>query len=440
MHIAVEGMDGVGKTSTAKLLAEMLGFQYHSKALHKMKYFNAPDAYDNFITLNECLDEKPAVPFEYGIRASFLYDRMSNVDTVTERYFCSNYAVSPTQSALQAIEKSIEIFGVPNLTVILYCDPKINYRRMYNRNPNDKDFYKLKAHENFYSDIKKCVEIFNLPCFFLDTSALTLEEVCYKLVVLIKNLSTSSAPVKKFSNVISDNGLILNSSRTTVIGLQENFQGKKIVIPDGVKTIGFSSFASTAVEEIILNSDCEKIGCSAFFNCKNLRSVKLGTTTNYIGKNAFAGCDMFKMFGNSRNFMIRDNMLFQNRKIIKCNAETPVFDDEFSIEHVAWSFENNPFIKSISAQCLKKIGSYAYKNSALQEITLSACTEIGDRAFWNCRDLKRIKFLSKQPPKIGQEIFFGLKNNVEILVPAENINSYETTFQNYKNNIQVKRC
>ena len=34
MHIAIEGMDGVGKTSVAELIAEKLGYQFIEKPLH----------------------------------------------------------------------------------------------------------------------------------------------------------------------------------------------------------------------------------------------------------------------------------------------------------------------------------------------------------------------------------------------------------------------
>ena len=365
---------------------------------------------------------------------------MNNTDTVTERYFCTNYAVSPTQATVRAIEKCIEIFGMPDLTVILHCAPEINYQRMYNRDPNDKDFYKLKTRENFYDSIKKCVEIFNLPVFFLDTSALTLEEVSHKLASLIRKIPATPKVAKKFPAGISDSGFILNPNREVILGVQENFQAKKIFIPRGVKTIGFGAFAATPVEEVILNDECEKIGCAAFSNCKNLRAVKLGKATAHICKNAFAGCATFKISGGNRNFAARDNVLFQGERLIRCNAADSFFEDEFSVEHAAWSFENNPFVKNISARRLKKIGSYAYKNSALQEISLSACAEIHDRAFWNCHDLRRLKFFSTQPPRVAQEIFFGVNNDIEILVPKESFDAYKSAFQNFKGMAKVMGC
>ena len=440
MHIAIEGLDGTGKTSTAKLLAELLGFQYHSKALHRMKNFDAPDRYDNFITLNECVDSAPSARFEYGMRAAFLNDRLSRVDTVTERYFCSNYAANPSPDTIQSIRKVIELLGAPDLTVILYCRPEVNYQRMYERNPDDKDFHKLQERENFYANIRKCAEIFNLPKMFLDTSDLTLNEVCAQLVDIVRKLPPREKNCIRRTADISDGQFLFSADHATVLGLQENIQESKLILPQGVKRIGFGAFAASAVEEFIMNDDCEEIGCCAFSGCRQLRRFNLGAKTAYLGKNAFAGSGLFKITGGSPTFVVRDNALFHGRKLVKFSRETSHFEDDYSAEHAAWSFENNPFVKSIVAERLEKIGSYAYKDSALQEISLSACREIHERAFWNCRGLKRLKFLSPEPPKIKQEIFFGVSSPVEILVPEGSGGRYKTAFRACENAVRVIEC
>jgi thymidylate kinase len=46
MHIAIEGLDGVGKTSTAKLLADEIGFKFIEKPMH---YLTDVDGINNYI-------------------------------------------------------------------------------------------------------------------------------------------------------------------------------------------------------------------------------------------------------------------------------------------------------------------------------------------------------------------------------------------------------
>ena len=45
-HIAIEGMDGVGKTTTCKLLAERLGYKFIEKNLRFL--FDDNDSFDNY--------------------------------------------------------------------------------------------------------------------------------------------------------------------------------------------------------------------------------------------------------------------------------------------------------------------------------------------------------------------------------------------------------
>lgn len=439
MQIAVEGIDGTGKTTTAKMLAKELGFQYHSKAIHRMQNYKRANEYDNFISLNECMDEETERAWEYGVRASFLYERMKNTDTVTERYFCSNYAVKPSSATLEEIKKCIEIFGVPDMTIILYCRPEINYKRLYNRNPNDKDIPKLKRHKDFYDNIKRCTEILKLANFFLDTSEMSLEEVVNKLTAYIKKI-----PVKRESHRYTAQGIerdefIMNEKGASILGLSESCRKKKIVLPRGIKKIGFSAFASSDIEEVFMNDECEEISCGAFCNCKNLRYIKLSPKIKYVGKNLFAGCGLIEIEGGNENIGTRENTIFQGEKIIKSNIKKSMIEDEFSVEHGAWSYENNKYVRKITAPKLKIIGAYAYKDSGLEEISLAECEEIHERAFWNCKNLKVIKFSSSKPPRIYPEILLGVREAVEILVPTGSVGSYEAAFQSCKN-VEIKEC
>lgn len=116
-----------------------------------------------------------------------------------------------------------------------------------------------------------------------------------------------------------------------------------------------------------------------------------------------------------------------------------MIEDEFSVEHGAWSYENNKYVRKITAPKLKIIGAYAYKDSGLEEISLAECEEIHERAFWNCKNLKVIKFSSSKPPRIYPEILLGVREAVEILVPTGSVGSYEAAFQSCKN-VEIKEC
>ena len=56
MHIAIEGMDGAGKTSVAKLLAEKIGFKFVEKPLHYM--LDEDGTLDNYMRVSKDVNKQ----------------------------------------------------------------------------------------------------------------------------------------------------------------------------------------------------------------------------------------------------------------------------------------------------------------------------------------------------------------------------------------------
>lgn len=77
MLVAVEGLDGVGKTSTAKELAKMIDGTYFSKGFHLMR--DTTGKYDNFTSIAECIGTDFNIISEYGTRSTFLYCKQKNM-------------------------------------------------------------------------------------------------------------------------------------------------------------------------------------------------------------------------------------------------------------------------------------------------------------------------------------------------------------------------
>lgn len=66
---------------------------------------------------------------------------------------------------------------------------------------------------------------------------------------------------------------------------------KKIIVNDGVTTIGSSAFYNcTEVTDVKLPNSVTKIGDGAFVYCWNLKEIQLSNSILTIGNNAFAGC------------------------------------------------------------------------------------------------------------------------------------------------------
>ena len=97
-HIAIEGMDGVGKTTTARMLAARLGYRYIEKNLHEL--FDEDGRFDNYFRIRDKVNASPDRLFTawfYALGNIYLHTAHENDDVVTDRYFLSNYAWSGTE-------------------------------------------------------------------------------------------------------------------------------------------------------------------------------------------------------------------------------------------------------------------------------------------------------------------------------------------------------
>lgn len=69
-------------------------------------------------------------------------------------------------------------------------------------------------------------------------------------------------------------------------------RGGKIVIPCGVKHIGFAAFANSEITKVTIPRGVETVDVSAFMGCENLKRVKFGFGLKKICGYAFQGCGL----------------------------------------------------------------------------------------------------------------------------------------------------
>lgn len=188
-HISIEGMDGVGKTTTCKLLAQRLNYVFVEKPLHYL-FDKNDDTFDEYIRIRNQVnlsENRTFTSLFYGLGSIYMYERFKNYNIVTDRHFASNYAWSGSSDNNDVYDLLIKKLGVPKLTVILYASSEEIVKRLKNRNKNDSDIAKAKKSEEIYSRMISFCKSYNMPFIFIDSSNISPEGVVDKIVGALKN-------------------------------------------------------------------------------------------------------------------------------------------------------------------------------------------------------------------------------------------------------------
>lgn len=187
LHIAIEGMDGVGKTTTAKRLSEILDFTLVDKKLQLL--LDDAGSIDSYPKIRNYLNEQdnPALnSWFYGLGNFYLYHKFKGDNIITERHMFSNYNWGNQQESELIFGTILKILGQPDYTFVLEADEEILRERLIGRNKNDPDLQKDPLIPRSHKEMKDFLLKFNLRYEIIDTSSLTCEQVCEKITKILK--------------------------------------------------------------------------------------------------------------------------------------------------------------------------------------------------------------------------------------------------------------
>jgi len=176
-HISIEGMDGVGKTTTCRLLAEKLGYEFVDKNLRFL--FDENGDYRNYLLIRDKVNansDRLFTSWFYGLGNIYLHTQYENKNIITDRYFLSNYAWSWTKENTEVYDLLVKKLGFPTLTVILYADEEAIFSRLKHRDELDSDIDKVKKAKEKYEKMIYFCEKYKMPYMVIDTSNLSPEQ------------------------------------------------------------------------------------------------------------------------------------------------------------------------------------------------------------------------------------------------------------------------
>lgn len=190
MIIAIEGADGVGKTTVAKLIAQRLNFIFIEKPLHYL----LDNDYKIYIKLRDFFnnqDDRNLSAWFYGLNYMLVSNIYKSKNIVTDRYFLSMYSLSYSDYNSDIYDLLIKKLEIPVITIILKASYNVIYKRLINRNSLDNDIRKLYDIETLYNKMHECVNKYNIPYIEIDTSNFNEHEVSDIIISKYKNIISS---------------------------------------------------------------------------------------------------------------------------------------------------------------------------------------------------------------------------------------------------------
>lgn len=369
MHIAIEGMDGAGKTSQAKAVAKRLNCEFIAKSFHEM---NDPSGrYDNFVTINEYTNGN--VGGVYGLRQNYFMKKIRNENFVTDRFYISNYWSRADELGVDYFENISMVWGIPDIIIILFAKPEVLYKRIHDRNPNDKDLWKPQYAEKAYSLMFDFAKKMNLSTLVVDTSELEFDDTT-NVILYAKEYGINEC-VKKFSKECS---LIVPEIRIIRSSDMEMFVANNRLL--------YCTGIGTTLE---LPKDIECISDKAFCRAKSLEELIIPESIKEISELAFDNSNINQIIVDNANpiFSEKNGMLIENSKVIYfCGDNITVRIPDY----------------------INEIGNRAFANSqCVEEIVIdSAMERIGYGAFVDCKNLKSI-IIGNNVKKISSGCFLG---------------------------------
>lgn len=189
--IAIEGMDGVGKTTIAKRVAEDYNFKYIEKPLTCIldtKLLSGKKILDEISKNIYNFDDEILKAWFFGLGNLYTILKYKDENLIIDRHFISNYFWNGTEKSNRIFQIMIDLIGKPDLSIILYASPKTRLKRIYARNKDDYDLSDKEKHIEGYDKMLTFVNEFQIPYVVINTENKDINEVYQEVVDIIKDM------------------------------------------------------------------------------------------------------------------------------------------------------------------------------------------------------------------------------------------------------------
>ena len=167
MKIAIEGMDGVGKTTISEKLAKKMGYvHYEQKMIDHLEMDK--DFYNKFVKYVRKNSNKKMSALFFTLR--LMIDNSDNINSIVERSIVSMVYFEKDNIDEKLLDTIMDLGVIPDLTFILYAPVDKRIERIKKRNPDDPDLKSEEAMQDGYDAMLDFVHNYDIPYVGIDTT------------------------------------------------------------------------------------------------------------------------------------------------------------------------------------------------------------------------------------------------------------------------------
>lgn len=184
MIITIDGIDGAGKSTLAKNLANNLNFEYVDKPIYELFGVKGDDnyLYNEIYHIQDAVynktDSNTLKSWFTGMSLLYIKEMMSGKNIIIDRGLLSAYAFNGDKQSEIVFNTLIKLGVWFDLSIILTVSSEERIKRLKKRNPNDPDLSLDKVMNLQYNTITQFISNHNdLPFLMIDTDSKSPEEI-----------------------------------------------------------------------------------------------------------------------------------------------------------------------------------------------------------------------------------------------------------------------
>lgn len=182
MIIAIEGMDGAGKTTIAQYIVHNYNFKLIDKP-NKYLFYDKNGIFDmesfNRTLENVYKTNDPLIKTWFFALGNIISTKIyKNDDVVIDRHFASNYFWNSDETLEEVYTTLVKCIGVPDITFLVKASPSVRKERIKKRDHNDPDLLDNDKFLYGYDKMEYFLDRFEIPYIVINTEYKNEDEVC----------------------------------------------------------------------------------------------------------------------------------------------------------------------------------------------------------------------------------------------------------------------